>query len=189
MPPRRSRWEKPQNGSAQEILRPPNGADETDWAGQTGAFGVVQPARAQRAGEARLVWQNGGGHIRQEGQASAVSAVGAGETPALRGLPSVLFPRFLTPPFQRFLPPSFPRYLTPSFPLSPVIPAKAGIQRVASPSQALTLGRVYIRPKGGLLRCQSRFLPRHSRFRGNDGQKIGGDGTIIPVSSAFAPLR
>ena len=30
--------------------------------------------------------------------------------------------------------------------------------------------------------------PLDSRFRGNDGQKIGGDGAIIPVSSDFAPF-
>ena len=97
LPPRRSRWEKPQNGSAKEILRPPNGADEADGARQTGAF-RVQPARARRAREARRVRQNGGVHIRQEGRAAAVSAVWAGGMFALRR-------RAL----RAIYPPSFPR--------------------------------------------------------------------------------
>ena len=76
----------PQNESAKEILRPPNGADETDGAGETGAFGIIQPARAHRAGEARLVWQNGGGHIRQEGRAAAVTASANLWIPAFAGM-------------------------------------------------------------------------------------------------------
>ena len=87
------RWEKPQNGSAKEILRPPNGSDETDGGRETGAFGGIQPARAYRAGEARLVQTNGGVHLRQEGRA-AVSMVWAGGTFALRRLAFLaIYPR------------------------------------------------------------------------------------------------